>query len=116
MMLCEHEWDDKFTSQGPNVELMQEGKKSKDDDDATTCMDKRQKCNMELQSLPSITKKTSRPTYGIKSDPYLQFSFLFAALIHDVDHKGVSNMQLSLELDPLAILYNDQSIAEQRSL
>ncbi len=57
-----------------------------------------------------------RPTYGIKSDPLTQLAFLFSALVHDVDHTGISNRQLVLESDDLAILYNDQSVAEQRSL
>jgi hypothetical protein len=57
-----------------------------------------------------------RPTYGIKCDPLAQFAFLFSALIHDVDHTGISNRQLVLESDDLAVLYNDQSVAEQRSL
>ncbi|KAL7430546.1 hypothetical protein ACHAXM_002325 [Skeletonema potamos] len=57
-----------------------------------------------------------RPTYGIKSDPLTQLAFLFSALVHDVDHTGISNRQLVMESDDLAILYNDQSVAEQRSL
>lgn len=57
-----------------------------------------------------------RPTYGIKCDPLVQLAFLFSALIHDVDHTGISNRQLVLESDDLAVLYNDQSVAEQRSL
>lgn len=56
------------------------------------------------------------PTFGIKSDPLLQMAFLFSALVHDVDHSGISNRQLVIESDDLAILYNDQSVAEQRSL
>eukprot|EP01082_Thalassiosira_pseudonana_P005213 g4799.t1 g4799 contig17:70700-71590(+) len=59
---------------------------------------------------------THRPTYGIKSSPLTQIAFLFSALVHDVDHTGISNRQLVLESDDLAILYNDQSVAEQRSL
>lgn len=57
-----------------------------------------------------------RPTFGIKSDPLSQLAFLFSAMVHDVDHTGISNRQLVLEMDDLAILYNDQSVAEQRSL
>ena len=55
-------------------------------------------------------------TFGIRSDPLLQLALIFAALIHDVDHPGVSNGQLVLEEDELATLYNDQSCAEQHSL
>ena len=61
-------------------------------------------------------QERKRPTYGIKYDPLAQLAFLFSALIHDVDHTGISNRQLVLESDDLAVLYNDQSVAEQRSL
>jgi len=61
-------------------------------------------------------EKPTRVTYGLKSDPLFQLAYLFSALVHDVDHTGVSNRQLVLECDELAIMYNDQSVAEQRSL
>ena len=64
----------------------------------------------------SPIRKPNRITYGLKADPLTQLAFLFSALVHDVDHTGVSNRQLVLECDELAILYNDQSVAEQRSL
>ena len=64
----------------------------------------------------SPLRKPNRITYGLKADPLTQLAFLFSALVHDVDHTGVSNRQLVLECDELAILYNDQSVAEQRSL
>lgn len=55
-------------------------------------------------------------TYGITSDPLTQFSCVFAALIHDVDHEGVPNAQLVKEDNPLANKYYDQSVAEQNSV
>lgn len=61
-------------------------------------------------------KKPNRPSYGIKKDPIIQLAFLFSALVHDVDHTGISNRQLAVESDELALMYNDQSVAEQRSL
>lgn len=61
-------------------------------------------------------KKPIRPSYGIKNDPLVQLAFLFSALVHDVDHTGISNRQLVMESDELALMYNDQSVAEQRSL
>ncbi|EED90134.1 hypothetical protein THAPSDRAFT_263745 [Thalassiosira pseudonana CCMP1335] len=67
-------------------------------------------------SFRKSSSTTHRPTYGIKSSPLTQIAFLFSALVHDVDHTGISNRQLVLESDDLAILYNDQSVAEQRSL
>lgn len=55
-------------------------------------------------------------TLGIGNDPLTLFSLVFSALIHDVGHFGISNRQLSSEGDSLAVLYNDQSVAEQHSL
>ena len=43
-------------------------------------------------------------------------ALLFAALTHDIGHLGVSNTTLSLENHYLALLYNDQSVAEMHSL
>ncbi len=56
------------------------------------------------------------PAFGLRHDPVALMALLFAALIHDVDHKGISNRQLALEEHPLAVSYNDNSINEQRSL
>eukprot|EP00580_Thalassiosira_gravida_P018194 CAMPEP_0201658298 /NCGR_PEP_ID=MMETSP0494-20130426/1233_1 /ASSEMBLY_ACC=CAM_ASM_000839 /TAXON_ID=420259 /ORGANISM="Thalassiosira gravida, Strain GMp14c1" /LENGTH=499 /DNA_ID=CAMNT_0048135269 /DNA_START=33 /DNA_END=1528 /DNA_ORIENTATION=+ len=67
-------------------------------------------------SKSKTKKRKRRRTFGIKSDPLSQLALLFSALVHDVDHTGISNRQLVLEMDDLAILYNDQSAAEQRSL
>jgi hypothetical protein len=61
-------------------------------------------------------RRPARVTFGLKSDPLTQLAFLFSALVHDVEHTGVSNRQLVLECDELALMYNDQSVAEQRSL
>ena len=55
-------------------------------------------------------------TYGITSDPLTQFACAFSALIHDVDHEGVTNAQLVKEANPLAITYKNRSVAEQNSL
>ncbi|CAB9521849.1 Receptor-type guanylate cyclase gcy [Seminavis robusta] len=55
-------------------------------------------------------------TYGITSDPLTQFACAFSALIHDVDHVGVSNAQLVKEGVPIAIKYKERSVAEQNSL
>lgn len=60
--------------------------------------------------------KKCHKTYGLKSDPLAHLALLFSALVHDVEHQGVPNRQLVLESDGLALLYNDQSVAEQRSL
>jgi 3'5'-cyclic nucleotide phosphodiesterase len=55
-------------------------------------------------------------TYGITSNPLHQFAIVFAALIHDLDHSGVSNAQLVEENHPLALLYSGKSVAEQNSI
>ncbi|OAF71378.1 hypothetical protein A3Q56_00851 [Intoshia linei] len=44
------------------------------------------------------------------------FSLIFAAAIHDVDHKGLSNSFLSKTNLEFAILYNDNSILENHHL
>ena len=62
------------------------------------------------------SKKLPRPTFGLGNDPLLVFAVLFSALVHDVDHTGTNNIFLVKEGHPLAILYNDQSVAEQRSV
>lgn len=55
-------------------------------------------------------------TYGITSDPLTQFATTFSALIHDLDHRGVSNTQMKVEEPTMAGRYRDKSIAEQNSL
>lgn len=55
-------------------------------------------------------------TYGITSDPLTQFSCVFSAVIHDIDHPGVPNAILVAEETPLATKYNNKSIAEQNSV
>mmetsp|Transcript_21694 Transcript_21694/g.53584 ORF Transcript_21694/g.53584 Transcript_21694/m.53584 type:complete len:1189 (-) Transcript_21694:77-3643(-) len=55
-------------------------------------------------------------TYGITSDPMTQFSVILAALVHDLDHLGVSNSQLIKEKHKLAKVFKDKSVAEQNSI
>jgi hypothetical protein len=55
-------------------------------------------------------------TYGITSDPLTQFACVFSALIHDVDHAGVPNTQLTIENIELASRYDGKSVAEQNSI
>ena len=55
-------------------------------------------------------------TYGITSDPLTQLACAVTALIHDVDHVGVSNAQLMQEEDPLVAVYGGRSVLEQNSL
>ena len=55
-------------------------------------------------------------TFGISSDPLTQFSVVFSALIHDVDHTGISNSQLTKEGAGIARIFNYKSVAEQNSV
>jgi 3'5'-cyclic nucleotide phosphodiesterase len=55
-------------------------------------------------------------THGINSDPITLLAIVFSALIHDCDHRGVSNVQLCKEQESMAILYRGKSVAEQNSL
>eukprot|EP00980_Cylindrotheca_fusiformis_P031380 scaffold26280_cov137-Cylindrotheca_fusiformis.AAC.2 len=54
-------------------------------------------------------------SYGITSDPLTQFSVLFSAIIHDMDHPGVPNAQLVKENTRSAQIFK-KSIAEQNSV
>ncbi len=55
-------------------------------------------------------------THGINSDPVALLAIVFSALIHDVDHRGVSNTQLGKEEPEMGQYYKHKSIAEQNSL
>ena len=55
-------------------------------------------------------------TFGITSDPIIQFALSYSALIHDVDHTGVPNATLVAEETELAKHYNNKSVAEQNSV
>lgn len=55
-------------------------------------------------------------TFGIASDPLTQFTVVFAALVHDVDHIGLPNSQLVKEEADIAIKYSNKSVAEQHSI
>jgi hypothetical protein len=48
--------------------------------------------------------------------PIEKLSFLYSALIHDVDHYGIPNSTLVQSRHPLALLFHDQSVAENHSL
>jgi hypothetical protein len=70
--------------------------------------------------LLQITRRNLSPRGSdlastISSDPLLQFSMHFAALIHDADHGGISNEQLQKEDPELSRLYNGRMISEQHS-
>jgi len=52
----------------------------------------------------------------ISSDPLTVLAILFGALIHDADHRGVSNSRLIEEDKEIAAKYGNKSPAEQNSL
>jgi hypothetical protein len=55
-------------------------------------------------------------TFGISSDPLVQFAVVAAALIHDVDHTGLPNAVLVRENASIAKIFHDRSVAEQNSV
>jgi 3'5'-cyclic nucleotide phosphodiesterase len=69
-----------------------------------------------LRVIKPMESSVSSTSYGLTSDPLTHFGILLSALIHDVDHPGVSNAQLIKETDRMAVKYNNQSVAEQNSV
>jgi class 3 adenylate cyclase len=63
-----------------------------------------------------LASKLHDYTYGLTFDPMATLAIIFSALIHDVDHRGVSNVQLETEEPEMAECYRSKSIAEQNSL
>jgi len=55
-------------------------------------------------------------TFGISSDPLAQFAIIFSALVHDVEHTGLTNAQLVHKKAGIAIKYDGVSVAEQNSV
>ena len=76
--------------------------------------------NEELEKIQGGKKELATHlhglTHGIISDPMTPFAITFSAIIHDVDHRGVSNVQLSKEDPEMATMYRNKSVAEQNSL
>ena len=68
------------------------------------------------RTIADVASDLHHHTYGISSDPLAHFAIVFSALIHDVGHTGVPNNQLANEHPEMAIKYQNQSIAEQRSV
>jgi class 3 adenylate cyclase len=72
--------------------------------------------NYQRKSPKAIASDLHDYTYGITSDPLTQFAVIFCALIHDVDHRGVSNFQLANEIPEMATKYKNRGLAEQNSV
>jgi 3'5'-cyclic nucleotide phosphodiesterase len=60
--------------------------------------------------------KVHNYTHGLCSDYMASFAIVFSALIHDVDHRGCSNIQLIEEEKSLGTKYRSKSVAEQNSI
>jgi class 3 adenylate cyclase len=65
---------------------------------------------LSAHKLLSLVEKTGS---GIDADPFIQFTLILAALVHNVRHPGVSNKDLVLSQSPLAIQYHNESVAEK---
>ena len=60
--------------------------------------------------------ETKSPSPSLAIDPLTQFACVFAALIHDVDHYGLTNTQLIQQETEIAKVYNNAcSISQQNS-
>jgi hypothetical protein len=73
-------------------------------------------CKLMDMFLATTKETLTKKSYGLRNDPILLMALAFSCLIHDVEHQGLPNRQLAAEKDRLAVLYNDQSIAENWSL
>ena len=72
--------------------------------------------NLKANETGDIACHLHNYTHGINSDPLTILAIVFSALIHDVDHRGVSNLQLINEDKEMAELYKNKSVAEQNSV
>ena len=87
-------------------------------------------CTRERGNLSTISSRLSNnvggdsdederkhiTTFGISSCPMTHLALVFSALVHDVEHQGVSNKQLVDENHSLAGKYDGKSVAENNSL
>ena len=71
---------------------------------------------VEKAKSSDIASELHNYTHGINSDPLTILAIIFSALIHDVDHRGVSNAQLIQEDKVMGDKYHNKSVAEQNSL
>lgn len=69
--------------------------------------------HVEANGRHSIMMGLHDYTHGITSDPLTQFGIVLSAMIHDADHRGISNVQLAKENPSLAKTYRNKSLAEQ---
>lgn len=55
-------------------------------------------------------------TFGISSDPLMQFSAVFSCLMCNVDHSGLTNNELIQLKTPTAVICKNKAVAEQIAL
>lgn len=70
----------------------------------------------KARSRAEVARELDARTFSIASDPLTQFAMLFSALVHDVDHMGVSNDELIKEGGPIASLYKNRCVSEQNAV
>jgi hypothetical protein len=73
------------------------------------------KAELRSAAEPAEDSATLEYTARITSNPLVHFAVVISALIHDVDHNGVANMQLIQEKAHIAASYKNRSVAEQHS-
>jgi len=72
--------------------------------------------NGDLKGPGAMAAEIHNFTHGLISDPLATLALVFVALIHDVNHRGISNLQLAKEEPELAEHYRNKCLAEQNSL
>eukprot|EP00339_Tiarina_fusa_P001285 CAMPEP_0117066846 /NCGR_PEP_ID=MMETSP0472-20121206/46772_1 /TAXON_ID=693140 ORGANISM="Tiarina fusus, Strain LIS" /NCGR_SAMPLE_ID=MMETSP0472 /ASSEMBLY_ACC=CAM_ASM_000603 /LENGTH=524 /DNA_ID=CAMNT_0004788115 /DNA_START=158 /DNA_END=1734 /DNA_ORIENTATION=- len=75
-----------------------------------------EKCHDDADPWKSLPFELQESSDVLASNSLAQFALIFSALIHDVDHRGVSNTQLAKENPDVASKYQFKSIAEQNSV
>jgi hypothetical protein len=70
----------------------------------------------DVQVTDNMAAMLHHHTFGIASDPLSQFGLVFAALIHAVDHQGLSNQDESTANPESTAFYRNRSVVEQRSV
>mmetsp|Transcript_4303 Transcript_4303/g.6181 ORF Transcript_4303/g.6181 Transcript_4303/m.6181 type:complete len:734 (-) Transcript_4303:1040-3241(-) len=63
---------------------------------------------LSASKLVSMLPSEHQQEASSLSDPWLHFSICLAALLHDVDHRGMSNEELSIENNPVSVKYGSQ--------
>ena len=69
-----------------------------------------------MEKKIAVARQIHKVTYGISSDPLMHFAVAFSALIHDVDHTGLTNAELISMGSHVARAYQNKTVAEQNSL